>query len=100
MRVALGADHRGYETKTKIAALLERFDHEVIDVGTYSTESVDYPDIASAVARKVSDGEVDRGILICGTGLGMCIAANKFEGVRAAPCHDDLTAEMSADTTT
>ena len=56
---------------------------------------MDYPDIAAAVARRVSAGEVDRGILICGTGLGMCIAANKFPGVRAAPCHDDLTAEMS-----
>ncbi len=95
MRVALGADHRGYETKTKIAALLERLDHDVVDVGTDSTESVDYPDIAAAVARNVATGDAERGILICGTGLGMCIAANKFDGVRAAPCHDDLTAEMS-----
>ena len=74
---------------------MRRLGHEVEDVGTYSGEAVDYPDIAALVARKVSRGEVDRGILVCGTGLGMCIAANKFPGVRAAPCHDDLTAEMS-----
>lgn len=95
MRVAIGNDHRGVTVKTKIAALLERLNHEVIDVGTDSAESVDYPDIAAEVARRVSSGEVDRGILICGSGLGMCIAANKFDNVRAAPCHDDLTAEMS-----
>ena len=64
-------------------------------MGAYTGEAVDYPDIAARVARKVSRGEVERGILICGTGLGMCITANKFPGVRAAPCHDDLTAEMS-----
>ena len=63
--------------------------------GPSNQESVDYPDVASIVAQKVSKGEVDRGILICGTGIGMSIAANKFPGVRAAPCHDDLTAEMS-----
>tara|TARA_Y100001978_G_scaffold203278_1_gene227901 strand:+ start:1469 stop:1870 length:402 start_codon:yes stop_codon:yes gene_type:complete len=67
----------------------------VADVGTQSEESVDYPDIAAEVGRRVSQNEVDRGILICGTGIGMAIAANKFPGVRAAPCHDDLTAEMS-----
>ena len=67
----------------------------MIDVGTFSPDAVDYPDIAADVARKVSRGEVDRGILVCGTGLGMCIAANKVHGVRAAPCHDDITAEMS-----
>ena len=75
--------------------LLERLGHEVDDTGTFSSGAVDYPDIAAAVSQKVSSGEVERGILICGTGLGMCIAANKFFGVRAAPCHDDLTAEMS-----
>ncbi len=73
----------------------ERLGHEVEDLGTYTDEAVDYPDVAARVARKVSRGEVERGILVCGTGLGMCIAANKFPGVRAAPCHDDLTAEMS-----
>jgi ribose 5-phosphate isomerase B len=67
----------------------------VIDVGANGEESIDYPDVAASVARRVSCGEADRGILICGTGLGMSIAANKFPGVRAAPCHDDLTAELS-----
>ena len=95
MRIAVGTDHRGYAIRTKIIELLERLGHEVDDQGTFSTEAVDYPDIAALVARKISRGEVDRGILVCGTGLGMCIASNKFPGVRAAPCHDDLTAEMS-----
>jgi len=75
--------------------LLASLGQEVIDVGTDDAEPVDYPDIAAAVALRVSRKEVDRGILICGSGLGMCIAANKFPGVRAAPCHDDLTAEIS-----
>lgn len=95
MRIAIGSDHRGYGIKQKVIELLKRLEHEVIDVGTGSTESVDYPDVASIVAGQVSRGEVERGILICGTGIGMAIAANKFPGVRAAPCHDDLSAEMS-----
>ena len=95
MRIAVGTDHRGFSIRPKVIELVERLGHEVEDVGTVSGEAVDYPDIASLVSRKVSRGEVDRGILVCGTGLGMCIAANKFPGVRAAPCHDDLTAEMS-----
>ena len=95
MRIAVGSDHRGYVIKQKIIELLRRLEHEVIDGGPSTQESVDYPDVASIVAQKVSKGEVDRGILICGTGIGMSIAANKFPGVRAAPCHDDLTAEMS-----
>ena len=95
MRIAIGCDHRGCDVKDKVIELLRGLDHEVVDEGTHERESVDYPDIAAAVAQKVSDQEVERGILICGTGIGMCIAANKFLGVRAAPCHDDLTAEMS-----
>lgn len=95
MRVAVGADHRGVATKNKVLALLARLEHEVVDCGAQGSESVDYPDIAVLVARLVAAGEADRGILICGSGLGMCIAANKIAGVRAAPCHDDLTAEMS-----
>jgi len=95
MRIAVGTDHRGYSIRSKVIELVERLGHEVEDLGTFSSDAVDYPDIASLVSRKVSRGEVDRGILVCGTGLGMCIAANKFHGVRAAPCHDDLTAEMS-----
>ena len=95
MRIAIGCDHRGCDVKDKILDLLRKLGHEVVDEGTHDYDSVDYPDIAAAVAEKVSDQQVERGILICGTGIGMCIAANKFPGVRAAPCHDDLTAEMS-----
>jgi len=95
MRIAVGSDHRGSAMRTKIVKLLAKLGQEVVDIGTHSRGSVDYPDVAAAVAQKVSNKDVDRGILICCTGLGMCIAANKFPGVRAAPCHDDLTAEMS-----
>jgi len=95
MRIAIGSDHRGFTVKGKIVQLVSKLGHEIQDLGAYGNESVDYPDIAAAVARKVSDGEVERGILICGSGIGMSIAANKFPGVRAAPCHDDLSAEMS-----
>lgn len=95
MRIAVGSDHRGCTIRSRLLRLLGRLGHEVLDLGTQSCEPVDYPDIALLVGRKVSNQEVDRGILVCGTGLGMCIAANKVPGVRAAPCHDDLTAEMS-----
>src|SRR5438445_12684971 len=95
MRIAVGSDHRGFEVKRRIVALLQRFNHEVRDFGPASSESVDYPDFAFEVARAVSEGQVERGILVCGTGIGMCIAANKVKGVRAAPCHDSITAELS-----
>ncbi|MFZ5830630.1 MAG: ribose 5-phosphate isomerase B [Planctomycetota bacterium] len=95
MRIAIATDHRGFTLRAKVAELVERLGHEVEDLGTFTPDSVDYPDVAAAVARRVSHGEVNCGILICGTGLGMCIAANKFHGVRATPCHDDLTVEMS-----
>lgn len=95
MQVAIGCDHRGYGVKGKIIECLKRLQHSCIDCGTTSTESVDYPDIAAEVARRVRAGEAERGILICGSGLGMSIAANKIKGIRAATCHDDLTAEMS-----
>lgn len=94
MKIAVGCDHRGFGVKCKIIGLLQNMGQEVIDDGVCNTESADYPDIAAVVAQRVSKGEVDRGILICGTGIGMAIAANKFSGVRAATCHDDLTAEM------
>jgi ribose 5-phosphate isomerase B len=95
MRVAVGSDHRGFGVKAKLIELVARLGHEVEDVGCFSADSVDYPDVAATAGEKVSAGQVDRAILICGTGIGMCIAANKFPGVRAAPCHDDLTAELS-----
>ena len=95
MRISVGSDHRGLEVKNRLTELLARLGHEVSDEGTNSSVSVDYPDIASAVAEKVARGEVERGILVCGTGIGMSITANKFRGVRAATCNDAVTAEIS-----
>ncbi|MEX1224397.1 MAG: ribose 5-phosphate isomerase B [Pirellulales bacterium] len=95
MQIAIGSDHRGYQLKEKLIERLKQLKHAVDDEGACDTESVDYPDIAAVVARKVSRGEAERGILICGTGIGMAIAANKFTGVRAAPINDDLSAELS-----
>jgi len=95
MRIAVGSDHRGIAMRGRIVEYLRELGQEVVDSGTHDQASVDYPDVAAVVAGQVSRGEVDRGILVCGTGLGMAIVANKFPGVRAAPCHDDLTAEMS-----
>jgi ribose 5-phosphate isomerase B len=95
MRFAIGSDHRGYHLKEQIIAMLRTKGHEVDDEGATGSESVDYPDFAALVAKKVSQGTVERGILICGTGIGMAIAANKFPGVRAAPCSDEVTAEIS-----
>jgi ribose 5-phosphate isomerase B len=95
MRIAVGSDHRGFHVRRRIISFLRERKHEVIDVGTETEESVDYPDIAVKVAQQVAAGETERGILICGTGLGMSIAANKIPGVRAATVHDDVTAELS-----
>ena len=95
MRIAIGSDHRGLAARKRVVGLLERLGHEVIDCGSHGEEAVDYPDIAADVARRVSGGSVDRGILLCCTGVGMAIAANKLPGVRAATCHDEVTAEMS-----
>jgi ribose 5-phosphate isomerase B len=95
MKIAVGSDHRGLTVKQRVVPLLQQIGHEVIDVGPNAPGSVDYPDFAFEVAKAVGDGRVERGILICGTGIGMCIAANKVHGVRAAPCHDSITAELS-----
>ncbi len=95
MKVAVGNDHRGSTVKRRVIELLHRLGHEVLDCGPTTDEPVDYPDYALAVARAVADQQADRGILICGTGIGMSIAANKVRGVRAAACHDDITAELS-----
>jgi ribose 5-phosphate isomerase B len=95
MRIAIGSDHRGFEAKRRIKSQLLGMGHDVVDAGTDSRDSVDYPDMAFEVAKAVGAGQVERGILICGTGIGMAIAANKVHGVRAAPCHDSITAEMS-----
>jgi len=84
MKIAIGADHAGFGLKHEIAEMLRAAGHNVIDEGTNNTESTDYPDYAASVGRAVADGSADRGILVCGTGVGMTIAANKINGVRAA----------------
>jgi ribose 5-phosphate isomerase B len=95
MRIAFGTNRYGDPLRQRVVELLRRLGHEVVDVLDCNDSFGDYPDIAVAVARQVSLGDVDRGILMGGTGLGMCIVANKFPGVRAAPCHDEVTAEIS-----
>ncbi len=95
MRIAIGSDHRGFQLKSRLIEYLQQQGHEIADGGTHTEECCDYPDFAQAVAHSVSQGESERGILICGTGIGMAIAANKVPGVRAAPIQDELTAEMS-----
>ncbi len=94
MRIAVGSDHRGVELRSRLIPLLEELGHEVLDKGVHDSQSADYPDIACQVAGLVSQGHVDRGILICGTGIGMAITANKFPKVRAATCHDEFEAEL------
>ena len=93
--IALGADHAGYVLKEALKGWLINHGYQVLDLGTHSTESVDYPDYAGLVAESVADHKVERGLLICGTGIGMSIAANKVPGVRAALCADLYTARMS-----
>ena len=95
MKISIGSDHRGFETKRRLIASLQEKGHEVADLGTATGDSVDYTDYAYEVAKRVQAGEAERGILICGTSIGMCIAANKVRGVRAASCQDAITAEMS-----
>jgi len=88
MRIAIGGDHRGLELKQAVIKLLNQMEHSHEDFGSYTTDPVDYPDIAKKVAERVAGGDFDRGILICDTGIGMSIAANKVKGIRAALCHD------------
>lgn len=87
MRIGFGADHAGYHLKEHLAAAARGWGHDVIDFGTFSTESVDYPDFAEAVARAVLDGRVDTGVVICSNGVGISITANKVPGIRCALCH-------------
>ena len=95
MKISLGSDHRGYEAKQRLKALLLDLGMKTTDHGTNSGEACDYPDIGLAVAADVASGRADRGILLCGSGIGMSITANKVTGVRAALCHDELTAQMA-----
>jgi len=94
MNIAVGCDHAGLEAASRIRQLLQTAGHDVIDCGTHDEASVDYPDYAAAVARKVVSGHVTRGILVCGTGIGMSIAANKVDGVRAAKVNDPFESRM------
>ncbi len=95
MKIAIGCDHRGYSVKQRIVAQVSDRGHELIDFGTDSTKPCDYPDFALPVAKAVASGQADRGILIDGSGIGMSITANKVPSIRAAICHDELTAEIS-----
>lgn len=95
MKIAIGSDHAGFELKSEIIVLLKEMGMECIDFGTKGPQSVDYPDFGEKVSKAVSKGEVDRGVLICGTGIGMSIVANKFPNVRASLCNDLFTAKMS-----
>lgn len=95
MRIALGADHAGVALKTEVRKLLDERQISYDDFGTLSTDSVDYPDFAADVARRVAAGDYDRGILVCGSGIGMAIAANKIDGIRAAAILDEQSARLS-----
>jgi len=95
VKIVIGADHAGWELKERIRRFVEGLGHEVEDVGTHSAEPVDYPDFARMVARGVQSGSFERGILVCATGLGMCVAANRFPGVRAVAPRTEFEARFS-----
>jgi ribose 5-phosphate isomerase B len=97
MKIGIGSDHAGFHLKQELAAWLKEHGYEVKDFGTHSTDSADYPDYARAVGRAVAEGSVARGILVCGSGVGTCIAANKVKGVRAAICHDTFSARQGVE---
>ena len=97
MKVALGVDHRGFTIKDELIAMLEEAGHQVVDLGTDSDTSVDYPDFAAAVGRAVADGAADPGVIVCGSGVGASIAANKIPGVRAGMCHDTYSAHQGVE---
>jgi RpiB/LacA/LacB family sugar-phosphate isomerase len=97
MRIAIGADHAGFDLKQLIAAYLRHLGHEVIDKGTDSDVPVDYPDFAEAVSIVVRDGQAERGVLICGSGVGASVAANKIPGIRAGLCHDTYSARQGVE---
>ncbi len=92
MRIAIGCDHRGLKLKQSVIKLITGAGHSYEDFGCYTTDPIDYPDIAKAVSEAVAKGNFDRGILICGTGIGMCIVANKVKGIRAALCYNTFSA--------
>jgi RpiB/LacA/LacB family sugar-phosphate isomerase len=97
MRIVVGADHAGFELKEVLAAYLRHRGHEVVDIGTNSDDPVDYPDYAEALSQAVLDGRAERGLLICGSGVGASVAANKIPGVRAGLCHDTYSARQGVE---
>jgi RpiB/LacA/LacB family sugar-phosphate isomerase len=97
MRIAVGADHAGYPLKIEVVRFLEEQGHEVTDLGTHSTDPVDFPVYARQVGQAVQLGKADRGVLVCGSGVGACVAANKLRGIRAALCHDTYTAHQGVE---
>ncbi len=97
MRFAVGCDHAGFPLKAAVIAELEALGHEAIDLGVHNEEPVDYPDIAEAVARAVANGDVTRAVILCGSGVGACVAANKVKGVRAGTCHDTFSAHQGVE---
>ena len=97
MKIAIGCDHAGFPLKETVAAVVRRLGHEVEDCGTFSCERADYPDYADKVAQQVASGRAERGILICGSGVGVCVAANKTKGIRACVCHDAYSARQAVE---
>jgi ribose 5-phosphate isomerase B len=97
MIVAVAADHAGYPLKEMVLATVKAAGHEVLDLGVFNTQPVDYPDYAAKVARAIQDKKAERGILLCGSGVGACIAANKFKGVYAGVCHDTYSAHQGVE---
>ncbi len=97
MRVVFGSDHAGFELKEDLAKYVREMGHEVLDVGTHSTAPVDYPDFAEAVGVALREGRAERGVLICGSGVGACVAANKLPGIRAGVCHDTYSAHQGVE---
>ncbi len=97
MKIAIGCDHAGFPLKETVLQTVKRLGHEVTDCGTFSCERADYPDYADKVAKLVAAGQAERGILICGSGVGVCVTANKTKGVRACVCHDDYSAKQAVE---
>jgi len=97
MRVAIAVDHAGFPLKDEVICVVQDAGHEVVDLGTFSTEPVDYPDYAEKVGRAILSGQAERGILICGSGIGACIAANKMRGIYAGLCHEVYTAHQGVE---
>lgn len=97
MNIVIGSDHAGFPLKADVLAVLEELGHTVEDIGSFTPEPVDFPDIAGLLCQKVRDGAAERGILVCGTGVGAAIAANKINGIRAAVCHDVHSAHQSVE---